>query len=214
MQFPSQEERQQAKPARQATKKIIDALFGFQHSAETIAALLVLLSILLATFFNHDGWFPTSQSPNMSNYHRWLYDQFVIVSGVIVLVVYFRVQQQASDPHFRQAWRDYIDANAKFKFYRYVKAQQKNKLPLLHSAVGEFLFVICFCVGLVCFYSMLTPSDHERRGSFLLFGWWPINALIIGICYQGQIWFAVRLMAVRQISKRYLRLIQKEAALR
>ncbi len=55
MQFPSQEERQQAKPARQATKKIIDALFGFQHSAETIAALLVLLRILLATFFNHDG---------------------------------------------------------------------------------------------------------------------------------------------------------------
>ncbi len=42
-------------------------------------------------------------------------------------------------PIFSQAWRDYIDANAKFKFYRYVKAQQKNKLPLLHSAVGEFL---------------------------------------------------------------------------
>lgn len=59
----------------------------------------------------------------MSNYHRWLYDQFVIVSGVIVLVVYFRVQQQVSDPDFRQAWRDYIDTNAKFKFFRYVKAQ-------------------------------------------------------------------------------------------
>ncbi len=49
------------------------------------------------------------QSPNMSNYHRWLYDQFVIVSGVIVLVVYFQgTAGQVSDPDFRQAWRDYI----------------------------------------------------------------------------------------------------------
>lgn len=63
MQFPSQEERQQAKPARQATKKMIDALLGFQHSAETIAALLVLLSILLATFLTMMGGFQPLKAP-------------------------------------------------------------------------------------------------------------------------------------------------------
>ena len=213
MQFPSQEQ-QQAKPAHQATKKMIDALFGFRHSAEVIAVLLVLMSILLATLFTHDGLFPTSQSLNMSNYHRWLYDQFVLLSGVIPLIVYFRVRQQEANPHFRRAWRDYIDANAKFKLYRYLKAQEKDKLPLLHSAFGEYICVLCFCLGFVCFYSMLTPADQARKGNFLLLGWWPINALIIGICYYGQIWFAVRLMAVRQISKRYLGFIQKERSLR
>lgn len=214
MALPSAEEQQLAKPAHQATRKMIDALFGFQHSAEVIAALLVLLSILLATLFTHDGLFPTSQSPNMSNYHRWLYDQFVLLSGVIPLIVYFRVRKKEGVPHFRRAWRDYIDANAKLKLYRYLKAQEKNKLPLLHSAVGEYICVLCFCVGFVCFYSIVTPGDQARRGSFLLLAWWPINALIIGICYYGKIWFAVRLMAVRQISKRYLRFIQKEPSLR
>lgn len=214
MHFPSQEEQQQAKPAHQATKKMIDTLFGFEHSAEVIAALLVLLSIVLATLFTHEGWFPTSQSLGMSNYHRWLYDQFVVVSGVLVLVVYLRVKQQGRNLDFRQAWRGYIDANAQFKLYRYIKAQQKNKLPLLHSAVGEYLCVLFCFVGFVCFYSLLTPSDHAHRGNFLLLGWWPINALIIGICYYAQIWFAIRLMAVGEISTRYFALIEKEAALR
>lgn len=214
MQFSTQEERQRAKPVHQATKKMIDALFGFQHSAELIAMSLVLLSILLATFVTHDGWFPTAQHTKMSNYHRWLYDQFVVVSGVIVLGLYFGVRHKMSDPHFRQCWRSYIQENAKFKLYRYLKAQEKGKLPTLHSQTAEYILILCCILGVMAFYTYLTPSDNAHKGNFLILAWWPINAVVIGIFYYAQIWFAIRLMAIREISTQYFALIQKQHALR
>lgn len=214
MKYPQNELQQHAKPVHASTKKLIDALFGFQYSAEIIAVILVFLSILLATFFIHDGLFPTAQHTKMSNYHRWLYDQFVIVSGVIVLAVYFRLKHKMSEAQFRQCWRSYIQANAKFKLYRYLKAQEKGKLPFLHSKTSEYIVILCFILGFIAFYAYLTPSESTRRGDFMILTWWPINAVIIGVCYYGQIWFAIRLMSVSEISIQYFALIQKEHALR
>ena len=203
MQFPSQEERQQAKPARQATKKIIDALFGFQHSAETIAALLVLLSILLATFFNHDGWFPTSQSPNMSNYHRWLYDLFVIVSSCMGPILYFIFKHKMQHYKVRQHWYTYVKAHAIFKKYKHDLAVKQGKKKYLVGLWSERVFLILMIVGLIMIYAFIVPSGNSRRGGLFIQAWWPISAGVIALLYYAVFWLYFRLFASAEINRQY-----------
>lgn len=198
------EDQRQPKLAHESTKKMQNALFGFNYSAEIISAVLVIISIFLAVMVPYSGLFPTSQSEEMTNYHRWLYDQFVIVSCFIGIVLYFRLKQLRYNQKFRMLWRSYIQANAEFKFYRYQKAHHEGKLPFLHTKKGEYIALLCLIIGIIAFFIFLTPSETSRRGNFFIQAWWPINALIIGVLYYSQIWLYLRLIAASEITDRYL----------
>ena len=88
------EEREYAKISKHALKDLFRVLFGTKYIDQYFAMLMVGLSIALATLIPHHGLFATSQSPGMTNYHRWLYDIFVVVSSLIGFVLYFWLKRQ------------------------------------------------------------------------------------------------------------------------
>lgn len=108
----------------------------------------------------------TSQSQGMTNYYRWLYDVFVIVNTFLGFVIFYMLKRQKYNNEFRQKWRAYITASAKFKLYRYEKAQEKGKKPLMHTHLGEYFFILMLIVGFIVMFSLMTPSETSRRSFF------------------------------------------------
>ncbi len=206
----SSEEQQRIKISLRALKQVFQVLFGTVYIDQYFAMFMVGLSVCLAVFIPYEGLFPTSQSAGMTNYHRWLYDIFVIVSSLIGFIFYFLLKRQKYNPEFGQKWRAYIRKNAEFKLYRYQQAQQKGKLPVLHTRFGEYFFLIFLIILLVSMYSLITPIENSGRGNFLIQTWWPFNALIIGVLYSGWFWLYFRLFAINDIMNHYVLLIRRE----
>ena len=177
------ENKQQAKIAQKAQRDLYQALFGTPYIAEYLAVVLVLTSIILAIFIPHEGWFPTSRSEGMTNYHRWLYDQFVIISCMMGLVLYYILQRQKQYVVVRQQWRSYIQAQAIFKIHRIQKAIQQGKKPLIQSRGAEIAVILFMLMIFILMYSVLVPNPSARRGQFFFFIWWPINAGFIGLLF-------------------------------
>lgn len=212
---PTLEEREHAKITRRALKEVFQILFGTVYIDQYFAVFMVGLSIVIAVLIpDYDGLFLTSQSRGMTNYHRWLYDIFVIVSSLMGFVLYFLLKRQKYNTEFGQKWRAYIRANAEVKLYRYQKAQQEGKFPLLHTRFGEYFFLIFLIILFVSMYSLITPIENSRSGNFFIQTWWPINAVIIGVLYSGWFWLYVRLFAVKAIMTQYRGLIRCEQAKR
>ena len=197
------ENKQQAKIAQKAQRDLYQALFGTPYIAEYLAVVLVLTSIILAIFIPHEGWFPTSRSEGMTNYHRWLYDQFVIISCMMGLVLYYILQRQKQYVVVRQQWRSYIQAQAIFKIHRIQKAIQQGKKPLIQSRGAEIAVILFMLMIFILMYSVLVPNPSARRGQFFIQTWWPINAGFIGLSYYINFWLYLRLFAVNDVEKQY-----------
>ena len=197
------ENKQQAKIAQKAQRDLYQALFGTPYIAEYLAVVLVLTSIILAIFIPHEGWFPTSRSEGMTNYHRWLYDQFVIISCMMGLVLYYILQRQKQYVVVRQQWRSYIQAQAIFKTHRIQKAIQQGKKPLIQSRGAEIAVILFMLMIFILMYSVLVPNPSARRGQFFIQTWWPINAGFIGLLYYINFWLYLRLFAVNDVEKQY-----------
>lgn len=197
------ENKQQAKIAQKAQRDLYHALFGTPYIAEYLAVVLVLTSVILAIFIPHEGWFPTSRSEGMTNYHRWLYDQFVIISCMMGLVLYYILQRQKQYVVVRQQWRSYIQAQAIFKTHRIQKAIQQGKKPLIQSRGAEIAVILFMLMIFILMYSVLVPNPSARRGQFFIQTWWPINAGFIGLLYYINFWLYLRLFAVNDVEKQY-----------
>lgn len=206
------EEREYTKISKHALKDLFQVLFGTKYIDQYFAMLMVGLSIALATLIPHHGLFATSQSPGMTNYHRWLYDIFVVVSSSIGFVFYFWLKRQKSNIKVGQKWRAYIKANSDFKMYRYCIAQLKGKEPFMHTPFKEYCFILLFLALFILMYSLLTPFENGRRGNFWIQTWWPVNAFIIGVLYSGLFWIYFRLFAIKAIMNQYALLIRQERA--
>ena len=87
-------------------------LFGSVSFPRYLSIVLVVISILMATCVVHEGWFPTSQSQGMTNFHRWLYDVYVILSLLLIPFIYIRFIQLKTRRSFRRKWNAYIRAYA------------------------------------------------------------------------------------------------------
>ncbi len=121
------ENKQQAKIAQKAQRDLYQALFGTPYIAEYLAVVLVLTSVVLAIFIPYEGWFPTSRSEGMTNYHRWLYDQFVIISCMMGLVLYYILQRQKQYVVVRQQWRSYFRHKLSSKYIEFRRQYSKVK---------------------------------------------------------------------------------------
>ena len=205
------ENKQQAKIAQKAQRDLYHALFGTPYIAEYLAVVLVLTSVILAIFIPHEGWFPTSRSEGMTNYHRWLYDQFVIISCMMGLVLYYILQRQKQYVVVRQQWRSYIQAEAIFKIHRIQKAIQQGKKPLIQSRGAEIAVILFMLMIFILMYSVLVPNPSARRGQFFIQTWWPINAGVIGLLYYINFWLYLRLFAVNDIEKQYTLLQRRKS---
>ena len=87
---PTLEQRERAKITRRALKEVFQILFGTVYIDQYFAVFMVGLSIVIAVLIpDYEGLFLTSQSRGMTNYHRWLYDIFVLVSSLMGFVLYF-----------------------------------------------------------------------------------------------------------------------------
>lgn len=156
----------QSELMQKAMKDMFKSLFGTAYIHQYFGLVMVLLSIVLALIFPYEGLFMTSQSQGMTNYHRWLYDVFVIVNTFLGFVMFYMLKRQKYNNEFRQKWRAYITASAKFKLYRYQKAQEKGKKPLMHTHLGEYFFILMLIVGFIVMFSLMTPSETSRRSFF------------------------------------------------
>lgn len=198
----------QSQLMQKAMKDMFQSLFGSAYIHQYFGLVMVLLSIILALIFPYDGLFMTSQSEGMTNYHRWLYDIFVVVSAVSGFVIFYILKRQKYNIEFRQTWRAYIAVNAQFKFLRYLKAQEKGKKPLMHTRFGEYVFIFVMIGGFMAMYSLMTPEGNSRYG-FIILTWWPMNAAIIGILYTCFFIFYVRLFAIAEITEQYQLMIRR-----
>ena len=205
------ENKQQAKIAQKAQRGLYHAIFGTPYIAEYLAVFLVLTSVILAIFIPHEGWFPTSRSEGMTNYHRWLYDQFVIISCMMGLVLYYILQRQKQYVVVRQQWRSYIQAQAIFKIHRIQKAIQQGKKPLIQSRGAEIAVILFMLMIFILMYSVLVPNPSARRGQFFIQTWWPINAGFIGLLYYINFWLYLRLFAVNDVEKQYTLLQRRKS---
>ncbi len=206
---------------QQAKQALYRALFGSANFPRNLSIFFVCFSILMATFFIHEGWFPTSQSRGMTNYHRWLYDVYVVISLFIVPVVYLRFKQQITHIRFRQKWNAYIRAYAQhqFKLKEVVEsagnessAQQKlndsmTKYLLKHQWF-QYILIGTFMYGCIAMYIWVTPFVSTRGASFWILTWWPINALMIGVLYSMQFPLFLRLVSIKAVNQQYVILHQ------
>ncbi|WP_353384593.1 hypothetical protein [Acinetobacter schindleri] len=96
--------RKEGKVVAETQQALYRALFGSVNFPRNLSIFLVGMSLFMATLVLHEGWFPTSQSRGMSNYHRWLYDVYVMVSLFIVPLIYLRFRQLEGSVAFRRKW--------------------------------------------------------------------------------------------------------------
>src|SRR5690606_360853 len=108
--------KKEGKVVAQAQQELYRALFGSVNFPRNLSIFLVGVSLFIATLVLHEGWFPTSQSRGMTNYHRWLYDVYVMVSVFIVPLIYLRFRQLKGSVAFRRKWNSYIRAYAQYQF--------------------------------------------------------------------------------------------------
>lgn len=208
-------DKQQAELLKQTQKKYFRAVFGTAYIAHAVAIFMVAVSLILAVFVPHDGLFATASSAGMSNYHRWLYDVFVIAIIIMGPVLYILIHRQFEQGEGRQAWREYTRAHAQFKMNRFLKAEAQGKKALLDSWLSEGLVCMIMIVVLILMYSVLTPNESSHRGYFWIQTWWPINAALIGVFYYAIFCLYVRLFAVTEVDRQYKLLhVQAERALR
>lgn len=202
--------KEQSQLMQTAMKDMFKSLFGTAYIHQYFGLVMVLLSIILAFIFPYEGLFITSKSQGMTHYHRWLYDMFVIVNTFLGFVIFYKLKRQKYNIEFNQKWRAYITASAKFKLYRYQKAQEKGKKPLMHTRFGEYFFILMLMVGFIAMYSLMTPSESSRR-SFVILTWWPFNATIIGVLYICYFIFYIRLFAIAEITDQYQLMFRRSA---
>lgn len=196
----------------QAQQEMYVALFGSVNALRNVSFLLVGISILFAMLIPHEGWFPTSQSQGMTNYHRWLYDQYVIISCLITPIFYVHFKQKRMNPLFCRKWNAYIRAYAEFNIKnaenfqndaRANKWQERLTLcigrSLLKNKWLQYVTFICLIVGSILMYSLVTPFVSTRGSSFWILTWWPINAFFIGVLYYVQIPLLIRLFSIEEI---------------
>jgi hypothetical protein len=208
-------DKQQAELLKQTQKKLFAAIFGTPHIALLIAFILVAVSLILAKFVPYEGLFATASSSGMSNYHRWLYDIFVIASIIMGPVLYVLIHRQFERGEGRQAWREYTRTHAQFKMRRFIKAEAEGKKAILDSWLSEGLVFIMIITVLILMYSVLTPDGSGRRGYFWIQTWWPINASLIGLFYYAIFCLYVRFFALLEVDRQYQLLhAQAERALR
>lgn len=195
-----------------AQQEMYVALFGSVNALRNVSILLVGMSIFLAMLIPHQGWFPTSQSQGMTNYHRWLYDQYVIVSSLITPIFYMHFKHKRMNPLFCRKWNAYIRAYAEFNIKnaehfqndaRANKWQERLTLcmgrSLLKNKWLQYVTFICLIVGSILMYSLVTPFVSTRGSSFWILTWWPINAFFIGVLYYVQIPLLIRLFSIEEI---------------
>lgn len=208
-------DKQQAELLKQTQKQYFRAVFGTAYIAHAVAIFMVAVSLILAFFVPYDGLFATASSSGMTNYHRWLYDVFVIAVIIMGPVLYILIRRQFEQGEGRQAWREYTRAHAQFKMHRFLKAEAQGKKAMLDSWISEGLVYIMIITVLVLMYSVLTPNESSSRGHFWIQTWWPINAALIGLFYYAIFCVYVRLFAVVESNRQYQLLqVQAERALR
>ncbi len=195
--------RVESKVAEKAQKELYQALFGTRFIAEYTAFICVLLSVILAIFIPHGGLFWTSQSEGMSNFHRWLYDLFVLITIVMGLALNYIVRRKMPQLAVRQQLRLYIQAQANFKMLRIQSAIDQNKKAFLKTSSAEITAICMLILIFIMIYTCVTPSETSRKGDFWIQTWWPINALIIGGLYYLNFWLYIRLFFVKEIDRKY-----------
>lgn len=196
----------------QAQREMYVVLLGSVNTLGSLSILLVGISLFFAILIPHQGWFPTSQSLGMTNYHRWLYDQYVIVSCLITPLFYVHFKQKKMNPLFCRKWNAYIRAYAEFNVKNAenfqddgceTKWQERLTLyvgrSLLKNKWLQYATCICLIVGSILMYSLVTPFVSTRGSSFWILTWWPINAFFIGVLYYVQIPLLIRLFSIEEI---------------
>lgn len=214
--------KEEGRLVEQALKDLYQSLFGSVYFPRYISAFMVALSISMAIFFAHEGWFPTSQSQGMTHYHRWIYDVYVVTSIFIVPLIYLRFKQLHKTVTFRRKWNAYIRAYAEhqFKLKQIVEnsdSESSGQQKLNDSSLTYFLknkwfqyVIIGICIyGSIAMYIWVTPFVGSRGSSFWILTWWPINALIIGLLYYAQFPLFLRLLSIEEVNRYYQVLNQK-----
>ena len=186
------------------------ALFGTEHIGKLYACVMVTISLICAMFIPHDGFFATSQSVGMSNYHRWLYDVFVITSCVMGCMVYLRLQHKKQDLKFRRLWfsATKLIAEARFREYQYAQSQHKSTI-MYSSKIIFYMVMLVMSVGVVAMYIWMTPYTGTYKSTFWILSWWPINAVIIWTFYCCQIYLFLRLYSTEDMHKHFQRMQAK-----
>ncbi|MFV5501726.1 hypothetical protein [Acinetobacter sp. 226] len=210
--------KEEGKVVAETQQVLYSALFGSVHFPSYLSAFWVTFSIVMAMLFVHEGWFPTSQSTGMTNYHRWLYDVYVTVSIFIVPLIYLRFRQLKATVAFRQKWYAYIRAYAQYQFkLRHVvesvdidndwSGQQKMTNSFLRHFLKhpwfQYLVIGVVIYGCIAMYVWVTPFTSSRGSSFWILAWWPINALIIGVLYYSQFPLFIRLLSIAEVHRQY-----------
>ncbi|WP_254202639.1 MULTISPECIES: hypothetical protein [unclassified Acinetobacter] len=205
-------------------QELYSALFGSVNFPRNLSIFFVCLSLslVMATLFVHECWFPTSQSRGMTNYHRWLYDVYVVISILIVPLVYLRFRKQITNITFRQKWNAYIRAYAQyqFKLKEVVEnidddrtGQQKRTNSMLRYFLKhkwfQYILIVSCIYGCIAMYIWVTPFVSTRGSSFWILTWWPINALIIGVLYYIQFPLFLHLLSIKEVNQHYRILHQR-----
>lgn len=197
------EEQKRLNIVREAQSNLYISIFSTKYVAEYFALAMVFVSICLAIFIPYIGLFPTSQSKSMSNYHRWLYDLFVIVSSCMGPILYFIFKHKMQHYKVRQHWYTYVKAHAIFKKYKHDLAVKQGKKKYLVGLWSERVFLILMIVGLIMIYAFIVPSGNSRRGGLFIQAWWPISAGVIALLYYAVFWVYFRLFASAEINRQY-----------
>ena len=184
------------------------ALYGTVHIGKLYAFVMVTISLIGAMFIPHEGFFATSQSAGMTNYHRWLYDVFVITSCLTALLLYLRLKYKKQDPNFRRLWYGLSKdmAEARFREYQYAQSQHKSTF-IYSSKILFYVGMLGMSFGVIAMYIWMTPFAGTYKSSFWILAWWPINALIIWALYCCQNYLFLRLYATEDMHKHFLKLI-------
>jgi len=214
--------RKEGEVVAQAQQELYKSLFGSVNFPRNLSIILVGLSILMATLFVHEGWFPTSQSRGMTNYHRWLYDVYVMISIFIVPIFYLRFKQQQASASFRRKWNAYIRAYAHYNFklkevIESVEGDRSGQQKLNDSMTRfflkqkwwQYLLLGLFIYGGIAMYVWVTPFVSTRGSSFWILTWWPINAFIIGLLYYSQFPVFLRILSIAEVHQQYHKMLQR-----
>ncbi|WP_333831539.1 hypothetical protein [Acinetobacter schindleri] len=208
--------KKEGKVVAETQQALYRALFDSVNFPRNLSIFLVGISLFMATLVLHEGWFPTSQSQGMSNYHRWLYDVYVTVSIFIVPLIYLRFKQLEGSVAFRRKWNAYIRAYAQYQFklkqvVESVDNDRSGQQKLSDSMTRHFLkhpwfqylMIGVVIYGCIAMYIWVTPFTSSRGSSFWILAWWPINAVIIGMLYYIQFPLMLRWLSIAKIQEQY-----------
>ena len=214
--------REEGEVVAQTQDELYKALFGSINFPRNLSIFWVCFSILMATFILHDGWFPTSRSQGMTNYHRWLYDLYVVISLMTIPLVYLRFKQQKAKVSFRRKWNAYIRAYAQYNVKlkeviateELVKSRQQKLTDSMIQIFFKnkwFQYVTIFLIiyGCIAMYIWVTPFVSTRGSSFWILTWWPINACFIAALYYMQFPLLIRWLSIDEIQTQTEKLSNK-----